>query len=81
MLSIGMAALGGAMFPLELFGETMQRVAHATPHAWAIDAFSELIRHDGSTMDILTELGVLVVYATVLFVLAAWRLRVAITRP
>lgn len=81
MLSIGMAALGGAMFPLELFGETMQRVAHATPHAWAIDAFAELIRHDGSTMDILTELGVLVVYAAVLFVLAAWRLRVAITRP
>lgn len=81
MLSIGMAALGGAMFPLELFGETMQRVAHATPHAWAIDAFAELIRHDGSVMDILTELGVLAVYALVLFVLAAWRLRVAITRP
>lgn len=81
MLSIGLAALGGAMFPLELFGETMQRIAHATPHAWAIDAFAELIRHDGSTADILTELGVLVGYAAVLFVLAAWRLRVAITRP
>ncbi|MEA1903267.1 MAG: ABC transporter permease [Actinomycetota bacterium] len=81
MLSIGMAALGGAMFPLELFGETMQKVAHATPHAWAIDAFSELIRHDGATGDIVFELGVLALYASVLFALAAWRLRVAITRP
>ena len=81
MLSIGLAALGGAMFPLELFGDTMQRVAHLTPHAWAIDAFSELIRHDGATGDILTELGVLVAYSAVLFALASWRLRVAITRP
>ena len=81
MLSIGLAALGGAMFPLELFGETMQRVAHATPHAWAIDAFAELIRHDGATGDIVMELSVLAAYALVLFALAAWRLRVAITRP
>ena len=81
MLSIGLAALGGAMFPLELFGETMQTVAHLTPHAWAIEAFGELIRHDGTTVDILPQLGVLSAYAIVLFVLAAWRLRVAITRP
>ena len=81
MLSIGLAALGGCMFPLELFGDTMQKVAHATPHAWAIDAFSELIRHGGTMVDILPELGVLVAYAAVLFALAAWRLRVVLTRP
>ena len=81
MLSIGLAALGGAMFPLELFGETMRAVAHAAPHAWAIDAFSELIRRDGSITDIVAELGALTLYAAALFALAAWRLRVAITRP
>jgi ABC-2 type transport system permease protein len=81
MASIGLAALGGCMFPLELFSETMQMVAHITPHAWAIDAFSELIRHGGGTVDILGELGVLALYAVVLFSLAAWRLRVALTRP
>jgi ABC-2 type transport system permease protein len=81
MASIGLAALGGCMFPLELFSDTMQTVAHITPHAWAIDAFAELIRHGGGTVDILTELGVLVLYAGVLFALAAWRLRIAITRP
>lgn len=81
MLSIGLAALGGCMFPLELFSDTMQKIAHATPHAWAIDAFSELIRHDGTTVDILPQLGVLAVFAIVLFALAAWRLRVVLTRP
>ncbi len=79
--SIGLAALGGSMLPIEFFGDSLQRVAHLTPHAWALDAYSELIRRGGGVGDILTELGVLAAYAGVLFVLAAWRLRVAITRP
>ena len=81
MLALGLAALGGAMFPAELFSPTMQRVAHVTPHAWALDGFAELVRRDGNTLDILPELGVLAVYAIGLLGLASWRLRVAITRP
>lgn len=81
VLSIGLAALGGSMLPIELFSPTLQKVAHITPHAWALDAYAELIRRGGNTGDILLELGVLAGYAALLFVLAAWRLRVAITRP
>jgi ABC-2 type transport system permease protein len=81
MAALGLAALGGAMFPLELFSPTMQRIAHITPHAWALDGFAELVRRDGTTVDILPELGVLTVYAVVLLSLASWRLRIAITRP
>jgi ABC-2 type transport system permease protein len=81
VVSLGLAALGGSMLPLELFSPTMQTVAHFTPHAWALDAYAELVRHGGTTGDILLELGVLAGYATVLFALAAWRLRIAITRP
>lgn len=80
MLSIGLGALGGCMLPLELFSPTMQTVAHITPHAWALDGYAELVRRGGNTLDILLELGVLALYAAVLFALAAWRLRVAITR-
>lgn len=81
VVALGMAAIGGAMYPLELFGPTMQRIAHVTPHAWALDAFAVLVREGGTTVDILPELGVLVLYAAVLLTLAAWRLRVVITRP
>jgi ABC-2 type transport system permease protein len=81
VLAIGLAALGGCMLPIELFSPTMQKVAHITPHAWALDGFAELVRRNGTVMDILPELGVLIVYATVLLLLAAWRLRVALTRP
>jgi ABC-2 type transport system permease protein len=81
VLSLGLASLGGCMLPIELFSPTMQTVAHITPHAWALDGYAELVRRGGTTLDILPELGVLTVYAAVLFTLAAWRLRVAITRP
>jgi ABC-2 type transport system permease protein len=80
MLSLGLAALGGCMFPIELFSPTMQQVAHLTPHAWALDGFAELVRRDGTIVDILPELGVLLGFAVVLITLATWRLRVVLTR-
>jgi ABC-2 type transport system permease protein len=81
VLSLGLAALGGCMLPIELFSPAMTRVAHLTPHAWALDGFAELVRRDGTVADILPELGVLTVYAAVLLVLAGWRLRAVLTRP
>lgn len=72
---LGLAALGGCMLPLELFSPTMTRVAHVTPHAWALDAFAELTRRDGTVLDVLPELGVLAGFAAVLLALASRRLR------
>lgn len=80
VLALGLAALGGAMMPIELFSPTMRQIAHITPHAWALDAFAELVRRGGGLVDILPELGILAAYALVLLALASWRLRVAITR-
>ena len=77
---IGLAAIGGSMLPLELFSDTMQTVAKFTPHAWANDAFAELVRRDGTLADVLGSIGVLMVFAVVFLALAAWRMRVVITR-
>lgn len=79
MGGLGLAALGGCMLPLELFSPTMTRIAHITPHAWAIDGYAELVYRGGSVGDILVELGVLSLYAVVLLGLAGWRLRRVIT--
>lgn len=78
MVGLGVAALGGCMIPIELYSDTMQRVAHLTPHAWALDAFAELVREDGTLVDILPELAVLAGFAAVLITIAALRLRRAI---
>ncbi len=70
-VGLGLAAIGGAMVPIEVFPETMQTVARFTPHAWAIEGFSDLIRHDGGLADVTPELGVLLLYGIGLLVVAS----------
>src|SRR3546814_20174465 len=48
VLSLALAALGGALLPTELFGEGLQSRDGATPTSWALDAKAETTRHDGS---------------------------------
>jgi ABC-2 type transport system permease protein len=72
---LGFAALGGSMVPLEIFSPLMRDVAHFTPHAWGNDAFAELVRRNGTVVDILPELAVLVAMGVALIALATWRLR------
>ena len=79
LLGLGLAALGGCMMPIEFFSSSMRTVAHFTPHAWAMDGYAELVRRDGTFVDILPYLGILLGYAGVLLGLASWRLRRAIT--
>ena len=80
LLGLGLAAFGGAMAPVEIFPETMQTMAKVTPHAWAIDAFAELVRRDGTLVDILPQLGVLAAFAAAFMLLATWRLQRVLTR-
>jgi ABC-2 type transport system permease protein len=79
-LALVLAALGGAMYPLELFPDTLRTVAHLTPHAWAAEALAEIQRHDGGLVDILPQLGVLLGFAGALLVLGAWLLRRSLAR-
>ena len=80
LLGLGLAAFGGAMAPVEIFPETMQTLAKITPHAWAVDGFAELVRRDGTLVDILPHLGVLVGFAAAFLLLATWRLQRVLTR-
>lgn len=70
-----LAALGGCMQPLETFPPAMKTLAHVTPHAWALDAFTTVIRGDGGLADIAVELAVLAGFAAVLLATATYRLR------
>jgi len=75
-----LAALGGCMLPLELFPDTLQTVAHVTPHAWAYEALAEVQRHGAGAADIAPELAVLGAMAGALLVMGAWALRRSMTR-
>lgn len=79
LLGLGLAALGGSMVPVQVFPETMQTIARFTPHAWANDAFLQLVGNGVGPAAILPQLGVLAAFAAVLLSLATWRLRAVLT--
>ncbi|MGH2704861.1 MAG: ABC transporter permease [Actinomycetota bacterium] len=66
LFGLGLAALGGAMVPLEVFPPVMRRIAHLTPHAWALDGFARLMGRGGTAADVLPQIGVLLGFAAVL---------------
>lgn len=77
-MGIAAGMLGGCMWPLEIVPKPMQTFGHIFPHAWAMDAWIELIGRGGGLGDVLTEFAVLAGFIAVLFPLGAWRLRRAI---
>jgi ABC-2 type transport system permease protein len=79
LLGLGLAALGGSMAPLEVFPSTARSIAHVTPHAWANDAFSKLLKHGGDIVTVLPQIGVLLAFGAVTIALATWQLRRAVT--
>lgn len=62
MIGLVLAALGGAMAPVEIFPSSMQDVARLTPHFWAIDGLQTSLT-GGGVADIGGPVAVLVVYA------------------
>jgi ABC-2 type transport system permease protein len=80
-IGLAFAALGGCMVPIEFFPPFMVTVAHFTPHAWALDAFDEILREGGTVADIGPELGVLAVFAAALMAIATVAFRRRITAP
>jgi ABC-2 type transport system permease protein len=83
LFGLGFAALGGCMVPLQIFeliSPGLYKVAHITPHAWALEAFDSIVLNNGTFADIAVFLAILLGYALVLYVLAIWRLRVVLTR-
>jgi ABC-2 type transport system permease protein len=75
---LGIAAVGGAMVPPEIFPEPMATISWFTPHRWALDGFRELIV-GGDLVAILPQVGALLGLAVVVLALATWRLRAALT--
>lgn len=74
-VSLALAAVGGCMVPLELFPDPLRLLSNVTPHAWGNLAFAEIIRRDGTLVDVLPELAVLAAFAVVLGVAAATAMR------
>ena len=77
-LGVATGMLGGCMWPLEVVPRAMQVAGHVSPHAWAMDAWQELIYDRAGLVDILPNLAVIGGMALVVGLLAVRQLRRAI---
>ncbi len=67
LLGLLLAPLGGAWWPLAIVPDFMNVIGHLSPVAWVMDGFNDLIFFGGGLVEILPEVGVLLVAAAVLF--------------
>lgn len=70
LLTLTLAPLGGAWWPLEISPRFMQVAGHASPVAWAMEAFTKLTYQNGTLADIWLQLLVLLAFSLLAFALA-----------
>jgi ABC-2 type transport system permease protein len=80
-VGIAFGMLGGCMWPLEIVPESVRLAGHATPHAWAVDAWVTLLSRGGGLADIAGYLAILAAYAVVLLGIASHRLTRSLVTP
>lgn len=73
VLMFVLAGLGGAWAPLEVTGPTFQAIGHASPVAWAMDGFKNIVVRGLGIESALLPACALIGYAVLFFALAAWR--------
>ncbi|MBN1428752.1 MAG: ABC transporter permease [Anaerolineae bacterium] len=74
-LSMTLAPLGGAWWPLMIVPDWMKVAGHISPVAWAMDAYAELMFYGGSMSTVLVPVAVLLGMAAVFFAFGAARFR------
>jgi ABC-2 type transport system permease protein len=76
LLVLVLAAVSGCLMPRELMPEEMKTASRLTPHAWALDAYKELLLTTAPNYTIVaTSCGVLAAFGLVFIALAWWSLR------
>jgi ABC-2 type transport system permease protein len=68
-----LSGLGGAWMPLEYTGAAFQTIGHASPIAWAMDGFQNIVSRGLGFQSVLIPAAVLTGYALLFFTLAVWR--------
>ena len=75
VVGITFAMLGGCMWPLSIVSPAMRAVGHATPQAWAVDAWTNLLSSHGTITTIGRQLAILALFALAFFAIATVRSR------
>jgi ABC-2 type transport system permease protein len=80
-IAFGLGMLGGCLWPIDVAPAPLQAVGHLTPHAWAMNAWTQLVYDGAGAADIARDVALLAAVAAVLAVLAARALRRSLLDP
>jgi ABC-2 type transport system permease protein len=75
LLVVTLAAIGGVMVPRFVMPGFLQTLGLISPHAWALDAYTNAIVRGYDLMGVLPQVGALLGFAAVFFGVALWRFR------
>jgi ABC-2 type transport system permease protein len=75
LLTLTLAPIGGAWWPMEISPKFLQTVGHISPVAWAMDGFTALTYNGAHLGEILVPLAVLLGIMVVAFLIAIPRFR------
>lgn len=75
-LVVVLAGISGCYMPRAWLPELMKQISLATPHAWALIAYQELLTHEHPKLPLIAECcGVLAAMGCLWFAVGAWRFR------
>ncbi|HKT03772.1 MAG TPA: ABC transporter permease [Rugosimonospora sp.] len=69
-VGILLGMLGGCMWPLAIVGDTLRRLGHVSPDAWAMDGYLKLINQGAGLTAIVPQVVVILGYAALAVLLA-----------
>jgi ABC-type multidrug transport system permease subunit len=75
LLSLTLAPVGGAWWPMNISPKFLQIIGHVSPVAWAMDGFTALTYRGATLVDILVPVAVLAGMTIVLFLIAIPRFK------
>jgi ABC-2 type transport system permease protein len=71
-----LAALGGCFIPRFVMPPAMQSIGLLTPHAWALEAYQDILVRGGDLAAVAPEVGALLGFAGLFFLIGVWRFRI-----
>jgi ABC-type multidrug transport system permease subunit len=75
LLTLVLASIGGAWWPMDISPKFLQIIGHVSPVAWAMEGFTALTYNGATLVDIWVPLAVLTGMTIVLFLIAIPRFR------
>lgn len=76
LLVLVLAGIGGSMMPRDLMPEAMRKWSHVTPHAWALDAYQQLLLNpEPNGIIVAGACAALAGFGTVFMAAAWWLMR------